>query len=400
MLKRLFRQAVFVSLMITGSLLFTLTLIEAALRLFPGLVATEIQEFIQATPANYSAGHPHIGHLHRPNDAFIRAGRDFRAVHHTDGHGFRNAWPWPEKAEIVVLGDSVTFGHSVEDEQTWPAILARSFPKTRVINLGLIGAGPQQYFRTYEIFGTKLNAKLLLVGLFLRNDLWDDDMFDRWLQSGAGGNYMVWRNFGRPKRVFNPEEPIKSRIRALRWQSFLLGRKSYLFNLALHVGGAAKTWRPSEVRVFNLPDGGRLELLPGDFTSKIKGAYPGQREFELTLDALKRTRSIAESHGTKVLVIFLPSKEEVYLPLLNGDVPDAAGPLREELVKLGIAGLDLGPVFRARAAKGEKLFFEADGHPNVRGYALIAERVVSHLEDNAKEYGLTDRQTHSSRAGS
>jgi len=401
MLKRLSHQAVFISLTITGSLFLTLALIEMTLRLFPGLLAPEIQAFIRATPEDKGVSHPYIGHLHRPNDAFVLDGRDFRAVHHTDGFGFRNAWPWPEKAEIVVLGDSVTFGQGVEDEQAWPAILARSLPRTRVVNLGLIGAGPQQYLRTYETFGTRLDAKLLLVGLFLRNDLWDDDTFDRWLKSGAGGNYMVWRNFGRPKRVFSPEQPIKSRIRKFQWDAFLLARRSYLFNLMLHVSGAARKWRSREVRVFELPDGSRLELSPGDFMGKIKGAYPGHREFELTLDALKRTRSVAESHGAKVLVIFQPSKEEAYLPLLGGDdVPDMAAPLQEELKKLGIAYLDLGPVFRARAAKGEKLFFEADGHPNVRGYALIAERVFSHLKGHAKEYGLTDRQTHFSPARS
>ena len=39
----------------------------------------------------------------------------------------------------------VTFGQGVNDEQAWPAILARAFPTSRIINLGLIGAGPQQY---------------------------------------------------------------------------------------------------------------------------------------------------------------------------------------------------------------------------------------------------------------
>jgi lysophospholipase L1-like esterase len=388
--KRLSHQAVSVSLTITGSLLFALTLFEATLRSFPLLVTPEIQEFIQATPEDKGVSHPYIGHLHKPNHSFTLAGRDFRAVHHTDGFGFRNGWPWPERAEIVALGDSVTFGQGVEDGQAWPAILARSLPGARLINLGLIGAGPQQYLRAYETFGTKLHPKLLLVGLFLRNDLWDDDTFDRWLKSGAGGNYTVWRDFGRPKRVFSPDEPIKSAIRKLQWDLFLWARRSYLFNLALHVTGAARKWRPDEVRLFELPDGQRLELLPGDFTRKIKGAYPGHPEFELTLDALKRIRSIGESHGTKVLVIFLPGKEEAYLPLLGVDVPDFAAPLRQELKRLGITHLDLGPAFRDRAAKGEKLFFEADGHPNARGYALIAELVVSHLKGNAERYGLKD----------
>jgi len=114
---------------------------------------------------------------------------------------------------------------------------------------------------------------------------------------------------------------------------------------------------------------------------------------------LEEEELIAESHGTRVLVIFLPSKDEAYLPLLGG-VPDMSRPMREELRKLGIYYLHLGPAFRDRAAKGEKLFFETDEHPNVRGYALIADLVLSHLKEHAKRYGLTDWQSNLSRARS
>jgi hypothetical protein len=99
------------------------------------------------------------------------------------------------------------------------------------------------------------------------------------------------------------------------------------------------------------------------------------------------------------VVIFQPSKEEVYLPLLGDPLPDPTGPLRAVLDKLSIRYLDLTPVFRRRAEAGDKLFFAVDGHPNVRGYALIADLVLSHLKENSKRYGLTDRQITLSRAG-
>jgi hypothetical protein len=67
---------------------------------------------------------------------------------------------------------------------------------------------------------------------------------------------------------------------------------------------------------------------------------------------------------------------------------DPARPLRVKLEEFGIPYLDLLPAFRSRAAKGEVLFFETDGHPNARGYALIAQRVLAHLKDNAKKYDL------------
>jgi hypothetical protein len=60
------------------------------------------------------------------------------------------------------------------------------------------------------------------------------------------------------------------------------------------------------------------------------------------------------------------------------------------LGKLGIPYIDLLPGFRRRAAQGEVLFFETDGHPNARGYALIAELVLDHLRNNAKTFNLND----------
>ena len=100
------REGIFNILLVAGSSFLALAMTEAILRLFPGLLPVELQQIIRADPRDYGVVHPYIGHLHKPNNALVISGRDFRAVHHTDGYGFRNAWPWPKTAEIVTLGDS------------------------------------------------------------------------------------------------------------------------------------------------------------------------------------------------------------------------------------------------------------------------------------------------------
>lgn len=383
------RRVFLFGILILGSVVFTLVLAEGVLRLAPGLSPVELQQVLRADPRNYGIVHSYIGHLHKPNNAFVISGRDFHASHNTDGYGFRNTWPWPETAEILTLGDSVTFGQGVEDEQAWPALLARAFPASRLINLGLIGAGPQQYLRAYETFGLKLRPKVVLVGLFIGNDFWDAEMFDLWLKSGAGGSYMVWRDFGRPPSVrLDLQQPVGQIISSVIWRVKLLARNSYVYNLLLYVCGNFGRWIPSGKKIFEAPDGSRLELAPSVLVHNTAEARPGRHVFQQVVDSLQRIHALAKKNGATVLVILERSKEEVYLPLMGESPPDPAAPLLVALRELGIPHLDLLEEFRRRAAKGEVLFFETDGHPNGRGYALIAELVKNHLKQHARAYGL------------
>jgi hypothetical protein len=114
----------------------------------------------------------------------------------------------------------------------------------------------------------------------------------------------------------------------------------------------------------------------------------GNPIFERSLAALERINAIATSHGTHVIVVLQPSKEETYLPLLDGTPADPGAPLRAALEARAIEYLDLLPAFREHTEAGAKLFFEVDGHPKPEGYRLIAEQVLAYLPDNAERYGL------------
>jgi lysophospholipase L1-like esterase len=106
----------------------------------------------------------------------------------------------------------------------------------------------------------------------------------------------------------------------------------------------------------------------------------------MTLDAVTQTRALAEQNGSAFLVLLVPTKEEVYLPLLEQDPPALTVPFAAQFEKLGIPYLDLTPGFRARARHGERLFFEADGHPNAAGYRLMADLVLAHSHGDAEIY--------------
>jgi lysophospholipase L1-like esterase len=339
------------------------------LHLFPQLLPKVIRQ--HSSPR--VVFHPYIGHLHTPNYTGVLTGSDFQATFHTDGHGFRGPWPWPEQVEILTLGDSLTFGYGVEDEEAWPALLAQAFPRLRVLNLGLIGASPEQYVRIYETFGPLLRPKLVVVGFFADNDFSDTIFFHQWVQAGSHGNYLDWRDFDR-------HGPVKG----------FLQRHSSLVHLLLLARDVYNHRRVSEPRLLTLGSNTQLQLQPSAFLARTRGATPDQPAFQQVVQALTRLQALTTAQGTQLLIVFQPSKERVYMPFLGESLPDPSAPLRAVLEAQGIPTLEVFPAFQLHATTGAQLFFTADSHPNRQGYRLIAQEVLTYLTHHAAVYGFPE----------
>jgi lysophospholipase L1-like esterase len=372
-------KTVFAPLVLLGaSAALALGVAEASLRAFPELMPEEARlrlHWAEIGQEPVSRPDPYLGFVYPPNyeGRFEREHGGFAFTYTTDEHGFRNPSPWPERAEIVVLGDSMAFGFGVDDADAWTTLLADWLPGIRIVNLGLIGAAPQQYFRIFETYGQTLHPDLVLFCLFPGNDLADAGKFKRWLQAGSPGNYGLWRRGPDQAR-----EPARS-LRDLLEQSYLV---MLLRDARRRVGSQFSG------RTIDFPDGGRLQLAPAVYADNQELAQPGHPNFRLVVDAVEKTRALAERGGSKFLALLVPTKEEVYLPLLDEEMPLATAPFAAHFDATGLPYLDLTPDFQARAREGERLFFEVDGHPNEAGYRLIAEVVLEHLQRTAQTSSL------------
>jgi lysophospholipase L1-like esterase len=353
--------------------MFALGLGEASLRLFPQLMPEEFQRRLHQQEANaeiVSEADPYLGFVYPPHYAgrLAREGGEFAFSYTTDAHGFRNPSPWPERADIVVLGDSMAFGYGVDDDEAWTALMADRLPGARIINLGLIGAAPQQYLRVHERFGQALRPGLVLFCLFPGNDLRDAGRFSEWLQAGSPGNYEVWSGHGDARGLL---------------------RQSYLVTFLRQIGDSLGSRFSG--RTIDFPDGGQLQLVPDVYAVNELLARPEHPNFRLVLDAVEQTRALAAATGGEFLVLLVPTKEEVYLPLLDERPPPGTAAFAAHFRATGIPYLDLTPSFQARARAGERLFFEIDGHPNAAGYRLFADVVLDQLQSPAAEAALTRR---------
>ena len=347
---------------------------EIFFRSFPQFLPEEVQlrlHFAATRETVRSTSDPDIGSRFAPiTTVEVRAG-EASFTYSTDLHGFRNTMPWPAQADIVAVGDSFVFGFGVNDDQTWIRLLADSLPGSRVINLGLPGQGPQQYLRAYEKFGVALKPKLLLFGLFPGNDVVDAKMFDEWLKAGEPVSYNVWRlSGGRPPS--DSEAQVKNRLASLQ--------KSYLFRFVASLNDVVS---PFSGETIDCGNGGELRLAPGLYASRAEMAHPGDPSFELVMDTIEQAGALTHQQGTELLVVLFPTKEEAYLPVSGKRVPLLLEPFRAELEKRDIPHLDLTPFFQQEARRGECVFFEVDGHPNVRGVQLIAKVLADTLRNRA-----------------
>ena len=356
-----------------ASIAMALGAAELALRVVPGLLPEEARFRLawqeqRTSHIGRTRADSVIGFLYLPNgSAEVRQGElHFRYA--TDRDGFRNPEPRLDSAEVVAVGDSWTFGFGVDDSAAWPRLLADSLRPARVANLGLIGSGPEQYTRVYQRFGAAYHPRVVLYGIFPGNDLDDEQAFDEWRRQGAPGNFAEWRINGRG----GGSQPL--------WQ------RSYL------LVGIQEGWKYRKLRfageTIRLADGSPLQLVPAPLEAKAERTRPGDPAFRECLAAIGRARELAAAAHAHLLVLIFPTKEEVYLPLRGRHAPPLVAHWLPALQQLQVPYLDLTEPFQA-SADGPPLYFEVDGHANVRGNRLIAASVAAYLREHAGALGLS-----------
>jgi len=318
-------------LLLTTSCVLSLVVCEIGLRLFrpvqylkpPAPLAPEDQRESLYRPSSI----PGLTYEMVPGRSGVFEDMSVR----TNSLGMRGPEPAPETPSVVrvaVVGDSLTFGFGVAEEETYASLLGRILngsspdggPRFDVLNFGVVGYNTRDEAVVVERRVLGLHPRLIIVGYVLNDPEIDP----------------------RPSlhKVFDP--PV--------WW-----RHSHVLRL-LHLG-----WNWVDVWWYG----------QGDYLRYLH--TPGRGKWRSVVTAFGRIGALARASGARVLVVVFPmipegSWDDYPYRDLHEQVATAA---RKE----GFDVLDLLPVFAARRPADLRVS-GADAHPNALGHRLTAEAVA------------------------
>jgi hypothetical protein len=311
----------------------------------------------------------------------------------TDGRGFRNPHPELGSYAIVTLGDSFTRASSVATP--WPQGLSERVGMS-VLNLGEDGAGPQQELEFLRQFGMDKEPRWVILAFCEANDLHDAAAYVQARPSLVAryGRYL-WE---KGPQAWLERTPSTAQAAV---------EPSYRYPITVSIDGANLDMAFFSAYVSWLTVSGE--------------AMEASREFQVVTDSIREARDLSEGVDARFLLVYVPSKEHVYLPYLDegetasrvfagvttlalGEagfleftstpasldlarqhMDDQASLLAAFAEEQGVAFLDLTPTFQEEAGAGAELYYPYDTHWNQRGHDLAAQTIADLMLGPAAE---------------
>lgn len=280
----------------------------------------------------------------------------YRWLHKTDWIGFRNPIN-RRRADIVLLGDSMIYGHGVDEPQTVRHEL-ESIVGLPVYNMGMQGASAHQEYQIMNKYVLRLEPKHVFL-FFLTNDirdltvhLTDDQMRQFVAQQSDIRNIRYFDISYRPlwKRMIHS---IRNDLYVVR--SFYILLKLLRRNIV----------RSADAAPYNLDS---FPLFMENPRLRIA--------MEFHLDAVKKMHRIAADNNILFTNVFLYTGQRHFAK---------EEPVYEKIIQdfchtHDIPFLNLHEIIDKKLKEGEMLFLEKDGHFSARGAQLVAAVLASYIK--------------------
>ena len=276
----------------------------------------------------------------------VRDRKTFAFDIYTDDRGARVDGPGqrsPAQVDVMVLGDSFTWGYALANEETWARHLSREL-EASVSNFAMAAYGTTQSLQILRRNGD-LAPKLIVYGIiahhFERNVM---PCLPSYYPFCFSASHVVWNDAGKPSIA----PPSSDGVR--RFQQHLSGDFTN-----------PVTWLSHGIDVIR----GRIEYGRAAYSTPDDDA---KKEEALAFLLREMERSASEI-GAKLLVVYLPTN---YYSAPQG-LQRVIGDIRL---------LDLTEAFQRERDKGANLYIVGDGHPNQDAHKLISREIAKYVRDN------------------
>ena len=307
-------------------------------------------DYRRGTPGFYESDPSRIQRLSRGYDGWF-AGVPVRI----NNLGFRDPRDYAlEKApgtfRILVLGDSVTFGHGSLFETTYPYLLEQRLKRWRpsvnweVWNLGVPGYNTRQELRYLEEVGAKFKPDLVIVGFFPNdfdgNDKLPQPTLGRRLSSGTQRlmqRYLYSYEFYKRLMLtlrwkLLTSDADRLRLEHLATEADLLASPASLASSPEQQLTDAEYFDEDAIRGFVCIGNPKADTeSPGELSGRIKARTPDIAQW---LDAVADLRAYARAAGYQ-LVFFVNGSPNICRPQ---DRFYDAGALAEDAALLSVMG--------------------------------------------------------------
>lgn len=348
------------------TILFSLILLEFYFRYFPETLPLA---FGNAVASGYNRSitgvyryNPELKmNLMRPNYERGMFYNGYKWRHKTDSMGFRNPTD-RESGEVVLLGDSMIYGHGVNETSTVRRHLENIINRP-VINLGRQGDCIHQEYQVLKTFGVQLKPEYVFL-FFLVNDISDlviyftDEEFVRFMGIPVENHTTPYYRIKPPR---NKYLRFKFYIRSLSVYRAYDLLKNYTREFKLN-----KLW-PFKHGEANASDS-TWQSLP--FFRERPG-YVNAMRFHLK--ALLKIQDIADKNNFKFVNVFIytsliEEEEQTYENIMSGFCKSH-----------DINFLNLRDSFVSELENEKTLFLKGDGHFSDEGAALAAKIVADYI---------------------
>lgn len=391
------RNRLFLVITLVGTFIVCLLIIEVAIRtLDPQSDLRRKDLFFQYEPF--------IGFEGIPDKKGVFANSSFKTTVIHNSEGFRDVNHTRENTEntfrVITLGDSFTWGHGVENDQIYMKVLEEYDPNIETINMGGPGGDPQGELKVYTSRGIKYEHDVVLVGLFIGNDI--EAYYPNAKKSppqwgyDSKGNFVLIGNMKSQEEVDAIRKKSEERYSPTKKRNFR-SRTSYWvtrhFQIFTFIGNHRKYY--SDVLKGSLLYTKILKLFginnkrAHGFLNFCTESDPDEAKYgwKLLTGVLETMKGSVASAGAKLYVLFIPQYVQTSQSIFERSVRkyghdpakyDVEKPNRELAKlcrKLGIAYLDLLPVMKEETLRGNALYYHRDGHWNVEGHRIAAREI-------------------------